>query len=245
MLPSGKVWNVSPSARPDESIDRYTFISVLFYLYLCIPQAIEQTELFLSRLGRRDGLMGDYSKYRDTELVFLITKSDEAAFREIYDRFFGLLYVHAAKLLDNDEEIKDLIQDFFLSLWNNRHRLELKGPFSSYAYTAVRYRVINTLLRQKTSNKYLDSLQGFIDHESVQTDFLVREKELIAKIEKEIEALPPATRRIFRMSRFEVMSHKQIAEKLEISESTVRSQVKSALRVLRTKLGTISHILFL
>ncbi|MNY42390.1 RNA polymerase sigma factor [compost metagenome] len=70
----------------------------------------------------------------------------------------------------------------------------------------------------------------------------MREKQLKEIIEEEISALPARMQEIFRMSRFEQMSHKEIAEKLALSEQTVKDQVKKALRILRIKLGLIAYL---
>jgi len=65
-------------------------------------------------------------------------------------------------------------------------------------------------------------------------------------IEKEIQALPSKMRQIFELSRKQYLSYKEIAEQLEISEHTVKSQVSNALRILKLKLGvSAGAILFL
>ncbi len=101
------------------------------------------------------------------------------------------------------------------------------------------------MLHKKTEHKYMESLQRYVDEDHEQADFLVREKDLARLIESEIAALPPAMRKIFEMSRFEHLSHKEIAEQLSLSEHTVRTQVKKALRILRTKLGLVAYLVFL
>ena len=80
----------------------------------------------------------------------------------------------------------------------------------------------------------MESLFEFIDQEeSIQTDYLVREKELKVLIEKEFELLPPSMQNIFIMSRFGYLTHKEIASQLKISEHTVKTQIKRALKILK------------
>jgi len=94
--------------------------------------------------------------------------------------------------------------------------------------------------------KYLDSLQDYQDtHASVPTDYLIRENQLKAYIEKEIQALTPKMRLMFELSRKENLTHKEIAEKLGTSENNVSTQITTALRILRTKLGLIAFICLL
>ncbi|SKB41202.1 RNA polymerase sigma-70 factor, ECF subfamily [Sphingobacterium nematocida] len=188
----------------------------------------------------------NYKVYSDIEIVALLRDNDERAFKEVYERYYPVLHIHAFKKIDNNEAIKDLLQDVFVSFWKNRDQLTISHSLSAYLYAAVRYKISNYILQQQTANKYLDSLQGYIDQQdSIQTDFLVRHKELNQIIEAEINALPPAMRKIFILSRFENLSHKEIASTLSLSDQTVRTQIKNALRILRKKLPLVAYLFLL
>ncbi|WP_443938538.1 RNA polymerase sigma-70 factor [Pedobacter sp. MW01-1-1] len=188
--------------------------------------------------------MHPYSLYSDNELAFLLTRDDELAFNEIYLRFYGLLFIHASKRLKDEEEAKDAVQQLFENLWTKRFQVSPDGNLSSYLYTSLRNRILDIYAHQKVAYKYVDSLQSFIDQEQVLTDYLIREKEMARIIECEIDALPPKMREIFILSRKENKSHKEIALELEISELTVKTQVKRALKILRSKLGIALYIAY-
>ena len=181
----------------------------------------------------------------DAELLDNLTSGDVKAFTEIYHRYFGVLYVHAYKILGNDEEAKDAIQDVFSSLWTRRESITVSSSLSSYLYTSVRNKVFDIFQHRKVETKYTDSLRTFIDTGYVITDHRIREKELSAHIEKEIAALPAKMRLIFEMSRKSYNTHREIAQELNLSEQTVKTQVNNALRILRIKLGTLLHWTFL
>ena len=189
--------------------------------------------------------MNTYSSFSDNELAFLLTKNDELAFTEIYNRFYGLLFIHASKRLNNEEEAKDLVQQLFETLWIKRAQVAPDGNLSGYLYAATRNRVIDVFAHQKVEDKYIGSLQGYLDQEHVLTDYLVREKDMAALIEREIDALPPKMREIFLMSRMENKTHKEIAELLGLSELTVKTQVKRALKILRSRLGLVTYLIFM
>lgn len=186
-----------------------------------------------------------YSSYSDSELAFLLTQGDELAFTEIYNRFYGLLFIHANKRLNNDEEAKDVLHQLFESLWVKRLQVAPDGNLSAYLYTAVRNRVLDVFAHQKVESKYIDSLQDYIDQDHVSTDYMVREKQMARLIEHEIDALPSKMREIFVLSRKENKSHKEIALELGLSELTVKTQVKKALRILKARLGVVIYIVFL
>ncbi|WP_353184651.1 RNA polymerase sigma-70 factor [Parapedobacter lycopersici] len=174
----------------------------------------------------------------DQELVVLLQRGDAAAFTTVFHRYYGLLFIHAYKKLRDAEQAKDVVQELFTTLWVRRERLSLTNDnLAVYLYTAVRNRILDVIARQQVREKYIQSLQGFIDREQTGTDYRVRSLDLAALIEAEISALPPKMREVFEMSRYENLSHKEIAEKLELSELTVRTHVKKALRILRMRLN--------
>ncbi|MEH3112432.1 RNA polymerase sigma factor [Pedobacter terrae] len=189
--------------------------------------------------------MGIYRSYSDSKLAYLLTQGDELAFTEIYNRFYGLLFIHASKRLNDEEEAKDVLHQLFESLWVKRVQVAPDGNLSGYLYTAVRNRVLDVFAHQKVENKYVDSLQDYIDQDHVLTDYMVREKQMALLIEQEIDALPPKMREIFILSRKENKSHKEIALELGISELTVKTQVKKALRILKSRLGLVVYVTLL
>jgi len=181
--------------------------------------------------------MDGYSDFPDSQLVDRLRSDDRAAFAEIYRRYKGPLYVHAFHRLQDREETKDLLQQLFATLWENRKHLNINGYLSGYLFTAVRNRVLKFVARQNVNSRYIASVQSTVNNTSYQSDQLVREKELSAIIEKEISALPTKMREIFELSRKQHLSNAEIAEILDISEKTVRNQLNNALSILRSKLG--------
>jgi RNA polymerase sigma-70 factor (family 1) len=181
--------------------------------------------------------MGAYQMHSDLELTRLLQSGDHEAYTEIYNRFKSVLYVHAYNKLRNTEEAKDVVQDLFVSLWNRRSTLQLTGELSSYLYQAVRNRVFRVIERQGLASNHLQSIHQFVISGNNVTDYLVREHMLRAMIEREIDALPEKMKEIFILSRKMNLSHKEIADELEISDATVKKQVNNALKILRSKLG--------
>lgn len=189
--------------------------------------------------------MNTYNALSDEVLTSLLKEGDKHAFTEIYTRYFRLLYIHAFKRLKDEDEARDVVHDLFEFVWLKREQIEITTKFSSYLYTAVRNRIFTLGLRSDRKTVYLDSLKDFISKGEFLTDLRIRERELSAIIEKEINALPPQMKKVFEMSRKEGMSHKDIAEALGTSEHTVRTQVKKSLRILRTKLGIVVYLLYM
>src|SRR5882757_818560 len=166
-------------------------------------------------------------------------EGDNHAYTELYHRFFGVLYIHAFKRLKNEGEAQDVIQDLFARLWHRRNEITIETKVSYYLYTSVRNRILDQIEHGKIKDKYIRSLQDFIEAGTNTTDEYVDAKELSSAIEKEIASLHPQMRRVFVMSRFQGLNYKAIAGELDISEQTVRTHVKKALRILRARLGVL------
>ena len=181
--------------------------------------------------------MTNYSSLSDYELTALLKAGDRMAFTEIYDRYFWMLHAHAYKWMRNREETRDVIHELFLALWEKRENLSFEPGLRSYLSAAARNRIFNLLSHKRIESEYLTSLNDFMDQGSCITDHLVREKQLMEIIENEIAGMPDKMREVFELSRKENLSHREIAERLDISEQTVRKHVQHALKILRLKLG--------
>ena len=182
--------------------------------------------------------MKTYQVHTDAVLAALLKESDEQAFYEIYNRYHLILLHHAQLKLRNREESRDVVQEVFASLWRKRDALELvKENLSGYLYAAVRNSILNYFARQDVQHRYQQSLKVFADRYESGTDYLIREKQLTAAIESEIQALPERMRKVFELSRKEHLNHREIAERLGISERTVSSHITHALKILKNKFG--------
>jgi len=187
--------------------------------------------------------MNNYTKLSDNELINLLRGSDHVAFTEIYDRYYYLLFTHAYKKLRDEDEAKDLIQELFTSLWHKRENAITTYNLAGYLYTAVRNRTLDFFSHQEVSSKYIASLTDYINGGHVaNTDHLIREKEFQAYIDKEIEALPPMMKQIFKLSKIDHLTHTEIAEKLGTNENNVSKQLTTAVKILKNKLGLAFYI---
>lgn len=189
--------------------------------------------------------MADYSVYTDQELAAFLKQGDEAAYTQIFDRYNYILHSHAVNKLRDREEARDIIQEVFTYLWQKKDEITFTSSLSGYLYGAVRNAILNRVAHKQVQEKYFDSIKAFSLQGEVVTDHLIREKQLREFIEQEIALLPQKMRQVFEMSRKENLSHKEIAEKLDISEQTVSKQVTNAIKILKTKLGVVVYLWFI
>jgi len=189
--------------------------------------------------------MMNYQTLSDNELAALLKKGDRLAFTEIYERYWSVLLRHARRMLQDDEETKDVLQDVFSTLWNKASVLEFNTSLSAYLYALVRNKILNLIVRDKVKQNYLASLDDFIDRGEATADYAIRTKQLADRIEEELAMLPPKMREVFELSRKHNLSYNQISEKLNISDNTVKKQMSNALKQLKLKLGLLFFTLII
>lgn len=186
--------------------------------------------------------MANYNRLTDHELLDLLKEGDPDAFTEIYDRYKDMLHRYAYRWLQDREAVKDAIQELFTLIWKKRDTLVFNQNLSGYLYTAVRNAIVRKISQDKRAAEYQASLQTYIDNGENITDYKVRESQLRAIIETEVTALPKKMREVFELSRNAQLSHAEIAGKLGITEQSVRSHIKNALKILRKRLGILIFI---
>jgi len=174
----------------------------------------------------------------DEELFALLQGGNHGAYTEIYKRYSRLLYLQAYKKLGEREMAMDFTQDLFTTLWVKRSEIHIK-TLSAYLYTSLRNRTLDYFANRILKHNYISFVENYEFQQNDLADHLIREKQLMQMIDKEIAALPKKMRHVFEMSRKEHLSHKEIALKLDLSEQTVRKQIQNALKIMRPKLGVL------
>lgn len=188
--------------------------------------------------------MRNLHRMTDRELFSLLGSGDAEAFHHIFLRYNRALYTTAYGKLRDKEEAKDVVQDIFANLWHKREDICLrKDQLAPYLHVAVRHRILDILAKKKKGADYIADFQSYLKQFDDRTDNPLRESLLTAIINKEISFLPNRMRKIFLMSRYDHLSHKEIADQMKIADSTVTDQVKKALKILRSKLGHLSFLL--
>jgi RNA polymerase sigma-70 factor (family 1) len=187
----------------------------------------------------------NYSALNDSELVTMFKNSDQAAFGEIHRRYFPLLYNFAVKKGIGADEIKDIIQDLFLWLWQNRIQFNLQCSLESYLFKSVFNRILDLFRHLKIRDEYLISFnQAMPLKAKADADYSIREKDMERLISMEINALPERMRSCVLLRSHEFLSNKEIGGKLGITEQTVETHMKKALKLLRRKLAVRILMIF-
>jgi RNA polymerase sigma-70 factor (ECF subfamily) len=176
----------------------------------------------------------------DEALIQLLQSDDEGALKEIFNRFNARLYQLAVGVLRDEDLAKDIVQEVFIDLWNRRHTSNIQ-TLQNYLVKAIKFQALKQLRNGKLREHHL-KLVGNILFVN-QTEESIRFEELDHSLKVALAQLPPRCKKVFELSRYENLSHKEIAGKLGITAKTVEVQIHKALILLRKRLDKIVAII--
>ncbi|THU38485.1 RNA polymerase sigma-70 factor [Niastella caeni] len=168
----------------------------------------------------------------DEILLRLLKADDDKAFKEIYSRYWKPVFEAAYRRLASTEIAKELVQTIFLRIWEKRHTIQI-NHLQSYLQTAIKNRVINYIESTLVHKKYLQHVIDTTAGDCQGTESTVHFHELSQALEKAINRLPEKTRHVFRLSRFDHLTIREIATNLNISEKAVEYHITQSLKTLR------------
>jgi RNA polymerase sigma-70 factor (family 1) len=168
-------------------------------------------------------------QYPDDQLLLELQSGDHRAFKEIYERYADKLIAFALKKIQNEDEAMDMVQELFLSVWKNRHTIQVNGALEAYLIVSINYMTYKWYKKQSLQPQ---SLNGIIELPGIAEDSTAQKlsfAELSFLINREIADMPEKMRQVYLCSRERDMNGQQIATELGISHQTVRNQISSAL----------------
>jgi len=175
----------------------------------------------------------------NTELIKLLKKGDIAAFDAIYNKYCHKLHQFVFMYLKQEEDAEEVVQEVFIKIWESREKVDVYLSFESFLFT-IAYNSTMSLLRKRVSEtksrEYLKSLQKIETEEMVIDE--IQYNELNNKVQSLLEQLSPRQSEIYLLSREEGLSHKEIAIKLNISESTVNNHLVTILKFLKSNIDS-------
>lgn len=169
---------------------------------------------------------------------------DQTAFREIYDRYKNDLYAYCRSLVKSDAYAEEIVQDVFVKFWLHFENIDPQLSVRSYLYTMMRNASFNFLKKAaKTKELHAELFRNeYSDQNSASRSLVEADYEFIK--EKAIDLLPPKRKAIFLMSRNEEMTYDDIGKELNISVSTVKTQMSLALASIREYLRLHTDLTF-
>ncbi len=182
---------------------------------------------------RPEGATGELVS--DWSLLERVVRKDESALSALYDRYSGLVYSEAKRILRDTGAAEEILQDLFHQVWRTAERFDqARGSLAGWLLVAARNRAISRLRRKagKTEELNENGVSLRIDLESAAAQNL-----LLDKVRAAMGSLPETQRQAVEFAYFEGMSHTEIAEKTGQPLGTVKTRIRSAMGTLKQVLG--------
>ncbi|HEY5591077.1 MAG TPA: RNA polymerase sigma-70 factor [Paludibacter sp.] len=168
------------------------------------------------------------------ELLIRLKSGDILAFDQVYELYSHKLFSFVFKILKNEADVDDIVQEVFVKIWESRNKLEDYKLLNSYIFTIAYNNSIDLIRKRISNNKYLGHLKYSASINFTPTIVSqIEYNELNNQVEKLIANLPDRQKQVYLLHREEGLTYTEIAEKLGISKNTVENHMVKALKYLR------------
>ncbi len=181
--------------------------------------------------------MNSGKSHIDSVVVEKLVQGDKQALEELFDHYYPRLYNFSRAFLKFDDGIDDILQEVFLKVWRTRKDIKSTTTFNAYIFTITQNLLLNELRSRLNNQKMRDRLaksslaEEYLSYQHFEYDELKR------KIDQAVEELPEKQKEIFKKSRIEGLSHKEIAEGLGVTTKTVEYHIGQSIRFLKDRLS--------
>ncbi len=176
-------------------------------------------------------------------LVERMIAGDQTAFELLFKFYYPGLVIFASNIVLSKDEAEEIVQDFFVRLWDNRQNIKTDSNLKNYFFTSVKNRSINFLKSNEIKRQIIEELEKQMKNKLLYNPDIYVDTELQRRLKTAFAKLPPRTAEIFTMSRFRGLTNDEIANDLKLSKRTVETQVSKALKILRKELQGFATLL--
>lgn len=175
-----------------------------------------------------------------TDVKALLEKlrdGDGTAFTTIFNQYNQFLFLQAYKLTRDEDDARDIVQDIFVNLWDNREKLNIHMPLVVYLSKSVRFGFFKKIRNSSNRIRYEQDFASYIDNGKCTTDEILLEQELVERLKQLAASMPHKTGKALILKYLEAYSISEIAETLDLSTKTVSNILSQAKNDLKLKLG--------
>ncbi len=165
-------------------------------------------------------------------LVGRLNVGDLKAYSILYDEYFESMALYAVKIVGNRMAAEDIVQDIFVSIWEQKVTFKAPAAFRSYLFHAVRNRSINYL---NTSHREVPDLDSYIHNEEGEVPQPFVEEEIYRRVFEAIDKLPKRCREVM-LGLLDDKKPEALSKEINLSVHTIRAQKRRAIEALRKML---------
>lgn len=191
------------------------------------------------------------SLHDEIRLIQLTAKGDQQAFGQIFDHYRPVIYTTVLRLSGSSIIAEEIVQDVFLKAWQKKHELPEIKNLGGWLYTIASRLTYNALKQQQRELKTIqeESLEeipseNYSAHPYHSTEEMLSNEKYLTLLKQAYETLPEKQKKVFRLVRLEGLKRAEVAEALNVSPETVKSNLNEAMIKIRAFIKS-NQLLFL
>jgi len=172
-----------------------------------------------------------------------IANGNEKAFDLLFRKYYTRLLRVSVNIVKQKAVAEDIVQKVFVDLWLKKSQITITNSIEAYLKKATIFKSIDFVRKQTKDKEKQNQLSSIsTNFKSFSPEDILLQEEAIQSIYQKIEALPTQSKRVFKLSRFEHLSHQEISDQLNISKKTVEYHISKALQILRESIFILLFI---
>lgn len=167
----------------------------------------------------------------DWSLLERVVRKEESALAALYDRYSGLVFAEAMRILRDNGAAEEILQDIFYQVWRTAEKFDpARGSLPGWLMVVTRNRSISRLRRSSRNDEELDQNAVSV---SINLENAASQKQMIDRLKSVMSGMPDSQRQAIELAFFEGLTHSEIAAKTGEPLGTIKTRIRSALEVLR------------
>jgi RNA polymerase sigma-70 factor (ECF subfamily) len=172
-------------------------------------------------------------------LISQLKRGSSKAFDSIYRMYAKRLYAYCLQFTKSPEDSEEIVQDVFVKLWTNREQIKQEDTLRSLLFIMTKHHIINAF-RSRINQPAYEEYISCKETESVNDAGQQMEyQDFVVRFKKAIQTLPATQKKVIILSKIKELSNKEIAEKLALSEQTVKNSLSVGLKDLKAAIGKL------
>lgn len=177
------------------------------------------------------------------QTIIELKNGNPSAYKEVFHVLYPRLKGYCRLFISDVNQVEDIIQESFISFWENRNCIKTDQSIQSYVFVILRNKCLNFLKQRKLERHKIDidnvsiaELQFLFELDFIQKEETSLEEQLVNSLRKAVDELPEKMRDVFILCKIEGYKQKDVAEKLNISLKMVEKHIMKAKQIICKKL---------
>jgi RNA polymerase sigma-70 factor (ECF subfamily) len=177
------------------------------------------------------------SPHNEKELLLRVAAGDQPAFQRLFNRYWGKMYANALQFVKSPALAEDLTQEIFIKIWMNRERLLAVHRFDAFLYTTAKNLILDEFRKRVLPTVQEEGHHVYMASDLPSAQDKLELKDFEGQLHAAINQLPAQMQLAFRLSRFQGMSHDEIARQMNISRVTSKNYIARSIAAIRKYMG--------